>query len=327
MHCFNRHYFGKLLAPVLGGLLALGCTPAHAWPDQPIRIIVPFSAGGTTDLLGRLLAEGISGELGQSVVVENKGGAGGNIGATEVARAKPDGYTLMMGTPGPLAINPLVYKDIAFAPERDFAPVAYIADVANVILSNPKTGFKTVGDLLAAAKAAPDALNWGSPGVGSTGHLMLEMLKQKTGAKITHIPYKGASQAANDLLSGQIQLSGDNLPTALAMINSGKLVALGVTSAKPSAAAPEICAVAETVPGYALTSWFVLMAPAGTPEAVISKLNEAVNHWLAQPASRERLQRLAAQPVGGTPADLGKHLTAERAKYRALIEAAGIGTR
>lgn len=297
---------------------------AHAWPQAPVRIVVPFSPGGTTDLLGRLAAEGLRAELGSEVIVENKAGAGGNIGAAEVARAKPDGYTLLLGTPGTQIINTLVYKRTGYNAQKDFAPVAYIAEVPNVILASPGAGMDSIADLIKRAKEAPTSLNWGSPGVGSTGHLALELLKQKTGINVNHIPYKGASQATNDLLGGQIQLSGDNLPTALSFIKSGKLKALGVTSRTPAASAPDIAPVAATVPDYELTSWFVLMAPANTPKAVIASLNAAVNKWLQKPETQQRLQGQAAKPIGGTPEQLAAHLAKEQTKYEVLVRNAGI---
>ncbi|MGX9935533.1 Bug family tripartite tricarboxylate transporter substrate binding protein [Advenella kashmirensis] len=297
---------------------------AYAWPDAPIRIVVPFSPGGTTDFLGRLAAEGLRQQLNSDVIVENKAGAGGNLGASEVARAKPDGYTLLLGTPGTQIVNQLVYKNTGYDAQADFAPVAYIAEVPNVVLSNPGTGLKNMADLIKRAKQDPTALNWGSPGVGSTGHLALELLLQKTGISINHIPYKGASQATNDLLGGQIQLSGDNLPTALSFIKSGKLNALGVTSSTKAASAPDIPTVAQTVPGYELTSWFVLMAPARTPPTVIDTLNRAVNKWLQLPETQKRLADQAARPMGGTAAKLADHLAAEKTKYETLVKNAGI---
>ncbi|WP_036593199.1 Bug family tripartite tricarboxylate transporter substrate binding protein [Ottowia thiooxydans] len=302
----------------------MGVASAQTWPDKPLRLAVPFAAGGTTDLLGRLVAEGIAPELGQPVVVVNRAGAGGSLGAAEVARAAPDGYSLLLGTPGTQAINAYVYKSIGYDPRKDFAPVAYVVQVPNVLLTNPQSGFKTMADVVRAAKANPGKLNWGSPGVGSSGHLMLEMLKQRAQVDITHVPYKGASQANNDLLGGQIQLSGDNLPTALPFINSGKLVAFAVTSKDAVPTAPGVAPVSATLPGFELTSWFVLMAPAGTPSPVVNRLNAAVENWLAKPETRKRLSELSALPVGGSPDSLGRHLESEQRKYRDLTTAAKI---
>lgn len=321
----TKSRLNKLWASLLlSGFSLISTATAYAWPTKPIRIIVPFSAGGTTDYLGRLVAEGLSNELGQPVIVENKAGAGGNIGATEVVRAKPDGYTLLLGTPGTQVINQLVYKNIPFDPQKDFSPVAFIASVPNVILANPSVGINSIEDLLNKAKTEPNTLNWGSPGIGSSGHLSLALLTQKTDAEIVHVPYKGASQANADLQGGQIELAADNLPTALGLINSGKLTALGVTSLTSSEAAPHIPPVAETIPGYELVSWFVLMAPADTPTPIVGQLNQAINKWLEKPTTKQKFQLSAATPEGGTPERLATHIKNEQQKYEELVRAAGI---
>ena len=304
--------------------VSLAAKAADPWPNRPLRMVIPFAPGGTTDLLGRMVAEGLSRALGQPVVVENKAGAGGNVGATEVARAAPDGYTLMMGTPGPLAINRHVYATTAFQAEKDFAAVSYVADVPNVVLANPATGFKTMSDLLAAARARPGLLSWGSPGIGSTGHIALEMLKQLATVDIVHVPYKGASQATADLLGGQIQLAGDNVPTALPHVRDGKLVALGVMGSREIPALPGVAPVNATVPGYTLDSWFVVVAPAGTPKPILDRLSAAIDTHLRQPQVAERLRDLGAIPVGGPPERLAEHLRAEQARFRDVISRTNI---
>lgn len=319
-----------LLAATAVTLAAGIVAPAHAadeatdFPSRPIRIVVPYPAGGSVDLLARALGERVGAKFGQPVVVESRPGAGSNIGAAFVAKAPADGYTLLLGTPGTQIINAYVYKKIGYDPVKDFAPVAYVAQVPNVVLTHPGSGLKNMEDLLRTARAEPGRLNWGSPGVGSSGHLALEMIKRMGKVDIRHVPYKGASQANNDLLGGQIDLSADNLPTALPLIKAGKLVALGVTSAQPVPAAPGVAAIAQAVPGFELTSWFVVMAPAGTPQPVIDKLNAAAQRVLDSPATRERLAALAAQPMGGTPQALAQHLQTEREKYRVLIEGTDI---
>lgn len=292
---------------------------ADAWPSRPLRMVVPFAPGGTTDLLARMVAEGLSRALGQPVVVENKAGAGGNLGAAEVARAQPDGYTLMMGTPGPLAINRFVIANTPFSAERDFAAVSYVADVPNVIIANPATGFRNVDDLLAAARARPGQLTWGSPGVGSTGHISLEMLKQMANVDILHVPYKGAAQATADLLGGQIQLAADNVPTALPNIRSGKLTALGVMSERGLATLPGVAPVAASVPGFVLNSWFVIVAPAGTPKPILDRTSAAIDAYLKQPEVAAKLRDLGAIPVGGPPERLAEHLKTEQARLRDVI--------
>lgn len=312
---------GLALAP-LAAAFALS-SPVHAasaWPDKPIQIIVPFGPGGTTDLLARLVAEGMSKELKQTVVVHNKPGAGANIGAAEVARAAPDGYTLLMGTPGPLAINPHIYSDMTFDPAKDFTAVSYVADVPNVILASPAANIKNIAELLEQAKARPGELNWGSPGVGSTGHMTLELLKQLTGADIAHVPYKGAAAATTDLIAGHIQLAGDNVPTALANIRAGKVVALGVASETELEVLPGVRPVAETVPGYLMPSWFVLVAPAGTPKEVTEKISKAIDTFEKQPETAERFRALGAMPVGGPPERLAAHLTSEQGRFGKLLK-------
>ena len=294
------------------------------WPSRPLRIVVPFAPGGTTDLIARMVAEGLSRELGQPVVVENKAGAGGNLGAAEVARAEPDGYTLMMGTPGPLAINRLVIANTPYQADKDFAAVSYVADVPNVVLANPATGFKNMQDLLAAARARPGQLNWGSPGVGSTGHIALEMLKQQAKVDIVHVPYKGASQATADLLGGQIQLSGDNVPTALPNIKGGKLVALGVMGERELPVLPGVAPVNAAVPGFVLNSWFVVVAPAGTPKPIVDRTSAAIDAYIKQPEVAAKLRDLGAIPVGGPPARLAEHLKSEQTRFADVIAKTGL---
>lgn len=311
------------LSATLLALVSLLCAPgasAADWPERPITLIVPFAPGGTTDLLARLVADGLGKRLGQNVIVQNKPGAGANIGAAEVARAKPDGYTLLMGTPGPLAINPHIYPQMGFDPAKDLAAVSYVADVPNVILASPAAGFKNVGDLLAAAKARPGQLNWGSPGVGSTGHIQLELLKQLAGVNISHVPYKGASQATADLLAGHIELAGDNVPTALESIRAGKLVALGVASKAPLDVLPGVRPVGETVPGYVLPSWFVIVAPTSTPQDIRARIAKEIDAFEKEPATIERFKALGAEPVGGPPQRLAEHLRAEQARYADLMK-------
>jgi tripartite-type tricarboxylate transporter receptor subunit TctC len=309
--------------------LAVFMTPAAAqstqsWPNRPLRIVVPFAPGGTTDLIGRMVAEGLTQALGQPVVVDNKAGAGGNLGAAEVARAAPDGYTLMLGTPGPLAINRFVYANTPFNAETDFAAVSYVADVPNVVLANPATGFKSMDDMLAAARARPGQLNWGSPGVGSTGHIALEMVKQQAKVDIVHVPYKGASQATADLLGGQIQLSGDNVPTALPHVRGGKLVALGVMGDRELAALPGVAPVSAAIPGFSLNSWFVVVAPAGTPKAIVDRTSAAIDAHIKQPAVAAKLRDLGAIPVGGPPERLAAHLVSEQKRFGEVIAKTGL---
>ena len=269
-------------------------------------MVIPFAPGGTTDLIGRMVAEGLSRALGQPVVVENKAGAGGNLGAADVARAPPGWLHADDGNTGSVGDQSLRHANTPFQADKDFAAVSYVADVPNVILANPATGFRNVEDMLAAARARPGQLNWGSPGVGSTGHIALEMLKQQAKVDIVHVPYKGASQATADLLGGQIQLSGDNVPTALPYIRGGKLVALGVMGDRELPALPGVAPVNATVPGYSLNSWFVVVAPAGTPKPIIDRTSAIIDAYIKQPEVAAKLRDLGAIPVGGPPERLAR---------------------
>jgi tripartite-type tricarboxylate transporter receptor subunit TctC len=288
-----------------------------------VRFVVPFPPGGTTDILARLVGQHLSESLGQTFVVDNRGGAGGNIGAAEVAKAAPDGYTIMMGTPGTQAINQYIYTKMPYDTEKDFAPVSFVARVPNVLVVNPGVGVKSLEALIKYARANPNKLNSASPGAGTTGHLSLELLKTMAGVQIQHVPYKGSGPALNDLLGGQVQMTIDNLPSAMPHIQSGKLVALAVTTEKRVEALPDVPTVASVVPGYEASSWFVVMAPARTPEPVVRKLAGEIDKLLKKPAVLERMKTLGAQPVGGTPEQLAKHLSVETKKWREVARASG----
>ena len=303
----------------LGAALGLSALTAQAqgdWPARPVKIVVPFAAGGTTDMTARLIAEQLSTQLKQSFVVENKGGAGGNVGAAEVAHAAPDGYTFLMGTPGTQAINQFIYSKMPYNTETDLVPVSFVVRVPNVLMVNPQVPARSIPELIALAKAKPGALSYGSPGNGSTGHLSTELFKTQAGVYLTHIPYRGSGPMLADLMAGQIQMSIDNLPSALPQIKAGKLVALGVTSLKPSSQLPDVPPVASVLPGYSAEAWFVLVAPKGTPEPIIRKLSGEVDQILKRPEVIERLRGLGAEAVGGTPEDLGRFIATETVKWR-----------
>ena len=328
MHSSKSRTLSPTRRRFLAAIAAIATVPrahgAEAWPLRPLRLVVPFAPGGTTDLIGRVVADGLARALGQPVIVDNKAGAGGNVGAAEVARAAPDGYTLMIGTPGPLAINRHVYASTSYQPDKDFIAVSHVADVPNVILAHPATGFRGVADLLGAARARPGRLSWGSPGIGSTGHVALEMLKQLASVDIVHVPYKGASQATTDLLGGQIELAADNVPTALPHVRERRLVALGVMGEREIAALPGVAPVSATIPGYRLQSWFVVVAPAGTPRAIVERISAIVDAHLKQPDVARKLDELGALPAGGSPERLAEHLRAEQARFRDLIARTGV---
>jgi tripartite-type tricarboxylate transporter receptor subunit TctC len=319
---FIRSVAGAAAATAL--LLAGGGASAQAdWPAKSVRIVVPFAPGGTTDLTARIVAEQLGQALKQTFVVDNKAGAGGNIGAGEVAKAAPDGYTFLMGTPGTQAINQFLYSKMPYDTAKDLVPVSFVVRVPNVMMVNPSVPANDLKAFIALAKARPVALSYGSPGNGSTGHLSSELFKTQAGVFITHIPYRGSGPMLQDLLAGQIQVSIDNLPSALPHIQSGKLRALGVTSAQPVAALPDVPPIASVLPGYVAESWFVLVAPAGTPAPVIDRMSAEVDRILKKPEVVERFAKLGATPVGGTPKQLGDFIAAETVKWQAVVKSSG----
>ncbi len=306
------------------GLALGGAAQAQAdWPTRPVKIVVPFAAGGTTDLTARIIAEQLGQSFKQTFIVDNKAGAGGNLGATEVAHAAPDGYTFLMGTPGTQAINQFLYSKMPYDTAKDLVPVSFVVRVPNVLMVNAQLPAKDLQQLIALLKAQPGKLAYGSPGNGSTGHLSTELFKTQAGVFATHIPYRGSGPMLQDLMAGQIQMSIDNMPSALPLIQSGKLVALGVTSAQPVPQLPGVPAIASVLPGYAAEAWFVLMAPAGTPQPNIDKLSAEVDRILKKPEVIERFVKLGATPVGGTPKQLGDFIAAETAKWKQVVSNSG----
>ena len=302
-----------------------GPAKAQDYPTKPIRLVVPFAAGGATDVLARLVGERLTASLGQQVVVDNRPGAGGNIGSDLVARAEPDGYTILMGAVGTHAINPSLYPKMPYDPVKDFAPVTLVASVPNVLVVNPEVPANSVQELIDLAKAKPGELNFASSGNGTSIHLSGELFKAMTGTDIVHVPYKGSGPAVTDLLGGQVQMMFDNMPSSLPHVKAGKLRALGVTSAKRSPALPEVPTIAEAgVPGYDATSWFGILAPAGTPEPVVTRLQGAIVQALGEPEMRQRMADLGAEPVGDTPAEFGQFIAAEIAKWAKVVNDAGV---
>jgi tripartite-type tricarboxylate transporter receptor subunit TctC len=311
---------------LLAAMLAVAGPGAWAqadWPSRPVRIVVPFAPGGTTDLTARIVAEQLTQSLKQSFVVENKAGAGGNLGAAEVAKAAPDGYTFLMGTPGTQAINQFLYPKMPYDTAKDLVPVSFVVRVPNVLMVNPAVPAKDIKALIALLKAQPGRLSYGSPGNGATGHLSTELFKTQAGVFVTHIPYRGSGPMLQDLMAGQVQMSIDNLPSALPLIQSGKLVALGVTSAQPVPQLPGVPAIASVLPGYEAEAWFVLVAPAGTPQPIIDKLSAEVDRILKKPEVAERFAKLGATPVGGTPRQLGDFIAAETRKWQKVVKDSG----
>jgi len=317
-----------LVAALLAAIAFVATTPAAAqgaaYPTKPVRLVVPFPAGGTTDILARAVAQKLSETWGQQVIVDNRPGAGGNIGSELVAKSPPDGYTLLMGTVGTHAINPSLYAKMPYNHVKDFTPVILVAGVPNVLVVNPSLPVNSVQELIAYGKANPNKLNFASSGNGTSIHLSGELFRTMTGVQMTHVPYKGSSPALTDLIGGQVQLMFDNLPSSLQFIKAGKLRALAVTSLARSQALPDVPTLAESgLPGFEASSWFGVLAPAGTPADIVAKLNGAVAAWLASPAAKEQLAAQGAIPAGGSPDAFVKHIADESAKWAKVVKASG----
>jgi tripartite-type tricarboxylate transporter receptor subunit TctC len=321
-----------LLAATSLTALAPASVRAQAWPAKPVRIVVPFAAGGTTDILARALAPELQRAFGTSAfVVDNKPGAGGNSGAAEVSKAPPDGYTLLMGTVGTHAINVSLYPKMPYDPVKDFVPVALVAGVPNVLVINPakaqQLNVATVADFVGALKANPGRLNMASSGNGTSIHLAGELFKTMTGTFMVHIPYRGSGPALIDLMAGSMDVMFDNLPSALPHIKAGKLKALAVTSATRSSALPDVPTVAEAggavLKGYEATSWFGLLAPAGTPADIVARVQAETTKALGAPALKERLQSQGAIPSGIGSAEFAKFIDAETRKWAQVVKASG----
>ncbi len=313
------------------GLLPLFARAQGTWPTKPVRIVVPFAAGGTTDILARALAPELQRVFGQPFVVDNKPGAGGNSGAAEVAKSPGDGYTLLMGTVGTHAINPSLYPKMPYDHVKDFVPVTLVAGVPNVLVINPAAAQKykvnTVADLVKALKANPGRLNMASSGNGTSIHLAGELFKSMTGTFMLHLPYRGSGPALIDLMAGNVDLMFDNLPSALPHIKSGRLKALAVTSAARSGALPEVPTVEEVggplLKGYDASSWFGLLAPAGTPADVVLRVQQEAAKALATPVMKERLLSQGAIPSGMSPPDFGRFIDTETKKWAKVVTASG----
>ena len=312
-----------MLVPVFGLLLAPLAAAQGDWPARQVRIVVPFAAGGTTDIAARVVGEQLAQVFKQPFVIDNKAGAGGNVGATEVAKAAPDGYTFLMGTPGTQAINQFLYPKMPYDTAKDFTPVSFVVRVPNVLIVHPGVGAKTIDEFIRIAKSRPGSLSYGSPGNGSTGHLSSELFKGRAQMFAVHIPYRGSAPMLLDLMAGQIQMAIDNLPSAMPHIRAGKLVALGVTGETRNAQLPDVPTIASVLPGYAAESWFVLMAPAGTPAAIVRRVSAEVDLILKKPEIIERFRSLGAEPVGGTPEQLGQFIQAETGKWQQVVKASG----
>jgi tripartite-type tricarboxylate transporter receptor subunit TctC len=295
----------------------------QAYPSKPVKIIVAFTAGGTTDIMARSLAQRLSERYGQPFVIENKPGAGGNIGTEMAVRAAPDGYTLIVNSVGPMTVNPTLYKSLPYDPLTDLVPVAQISDVPNVLVVHPSLGVKSLDQFVAYAKANAGKLNYASTGIGTSSHLSGYMLASRAGFEATHVPYKGA-EALKDLLAGRIQFMFATIPSVIAHIKAGNLHALAVTSTARSRSLPDVPTVADSgFPGFQAGSWFGVFAPKGTPAAIITELNRATNEFIAERQVQARMIEEGADPAGGTPQQFGAFVQREFEKWRTVVRESG----
>jgi len=314
--------FATILALIVGVAVCAGAS-AQDYPARPIKLIVPYSAGGPADVVARVIGQRMSAILAQTFIVENRAGAGGSIAGRLVASSDPDGYTLMFGATGPLVISPLVFKLPDYDPSKSLVPVALIGTTSNILVVNPNLPIHSVRELIAYAKANPGKLSYSSPGVGTPPHMIGEMLKLKTGIRMVHVPYKGGGNSTQDVIGGQVQLTFENPAVSLPLARSGSIRALAVTSSVRNPQIPELPTMIEAgVPDFVSVSFTGLVAPAGTPEAIIHKLNAAANESLKDAAVQGVLQKLAVDIHGGSPEEFGAYLAHEREKWGEVAKAA-----
>lgn len=316
----------KALALLVALVLAAGGAGAQErYPQKPVRIVVPFAAGGSTDIFARLIGERLSGVLGQPVVIENRPGAAGNIGAEAVARSAPDGHTLLMATTGVMAINNALYKNMSYDAATDFDYVVFVASITNVLIVGADSPLRSVADVIAEAKRSPGKLTFASSGAGSSTHMSAELFKIMAGVDLLHVPYKGSALAMPDIVTGRVSMLFENMPGAISHIRAGTVRALAVTGLRRSSALPEVPTVAESgVPGYESLSWSGIAVAAGTPRDVIARLNREINAILAAPDMRQKLAEQGAEAVGGTPEAFAEHAKREREKWGRVIRDANI---
>jgi tripartite-type tricarboxylate transporter receptor subunit TctC len=313
----------RLISLALAMVLSTAAQAQSAWPTKPIRLIVGFAAGGSTDVTARIIAQALSERLGQPVVIENRTGAGGNIGADAVAKADPDGYTLLLTTSSTFAANPSLYKSLPFDVQKDFAPIALTAFIPNLLVVNPSVPSNNVSDFIAYLKANPGKLNFGSAGNGTSQHLSGELFNSLAGVQMVHVAYRGGAPAVSDLLGGQVQVIFAPLVEVIQQVRAEKLKALGITTAKRSPLLPEVPTISETLPSYEVTLWNGLLAPANTPPEIIDRINRATADALRSAEVKAKLAEQGSEPVGGTPAEFKTFIASELVKWRRLVEVSG----
>lgn len=319
----RRMLLGLAAAGVAVMLPAFGVAQG-TYPNRPVQIVVPFPPGGNTDILTRLMAEHYTQSFKQPFTVVSKPGAGANIGAAAVANSEPDGYTLLMAPPATHVINQYLYASLPFDPEKSFAPITMVARFPNVLVVHPSLGVKSVQELIAKAKASPGKIDYATSGIGSTSHLSISLFLALAGVEMNHIPYKGTSQSLQDLVAGRVGLMIDNLGPILPFIQSGHLLALGVSTSTPVSLLPGVPPIGSTVQGYEASSWNALSAPAGTPAEIVTKLSTEANAILRKPDVIERFRAIGSEPVGGSPADVQKFFAEERVRWKRAVEMANL---
>jgi len=322
-----RHCMQSLLAfAVSCAMIAVACAQAPSkanYPNRAIRLVLPFPPGGATDIMARKIGQKMSYEWGQQVVIDNRAGAGGNIATELVARAVPDGYTLLFAASAQLAVNPSLYAKVPFDPIKDFAPVSLAGSVPNILVAHPSLGVKNLKELIALAKARPGQLNYATAGAGSTAHLSVELLKMETGIDIVHVPYRGAAPGVTDVLSGQVPLMMVSMPSVLGHVKIGKLRAIGMTASKRSEAAPDVPTFAETIPRFESSAWYGMLAPAGTPQDIVDKLSDEVRSILRQADVKEVLAAQGIEIIASTPPEFAAYIKTELTKWAAVVRKSG----
>jgi len=310
---------------LLGAMIVSGSVAAQSYPSRPIRLVVPFTPGGTTDIIARVVGNRLGESMGVQVVIDNRAGAAGNIGAELAARAKPDGYTLFMGHIGTLAVNPALYAKLPYDPVKDFAPISMVTLVPNLLVVHPALPVKSVKELISLARARPGKLLYGSTGAGGTPYLAVEYFKLLAKVDLVEIPYKGAAPLTTDLIAGEIALTITGIPAVLPHVKSGRLKALAVSSAKRSPAVPDLPTLSEAgLPDYEATAWYGILAPAGTPREIVAKLNAEISGGLRHPEVADRLLAEGAEPGGSTPEQFAAFIRAETTRWAAVIKATGV---
>jgi len=312
-----------LTTAVLLPLAAQAQSAKTDWPTRPVTWVNPFTAGSAVDVVARIISQKVAANTGQGMNVDNKTGASGNIGTDFAARARPDGYTRLLGSPGTMAINPFLFSKLSYDAIKDFTPVTQLVSFPQVVVASPKQSFKTIPELIAAAKAQPGQLAHASSGPGSTSHLVMELIKADAGIRLIHVGYRGGSPAMQAVIGGEVQTGVEGLPSLVGLIKSGSILPLAVTSLKRSAQLPQVPAMSEFIPGFDATAWIVLMAPAGTPAPIVSRIAAEVKKALDDPGVRQQLEAQGAIVVGSTPAETAAFHLSEMAKFKRAVEISG----